>query len=78
MYHIKITKWIDTEEWAPRDHTVLSEAPGEDGKIVKEYGYPRQVKQKGKKEIVVLEQAIEDFDLGVVIAAVNGLELKNA
>lgn len=78
MYHIKITKWVETERWSPREHTVLSEEPDEDGKIIKEYGYPRQVKEKGQKEIAVLEQTVEEIDLPAVIAAVNGLTLKDA
>lgn len=77
MYHVKITKWVETEQWSPRDHGVVGEDVQEDGTIVKEYGYPRQVKEKGQKEIAVLEQTIEDIDLPAVIAAVNGLTLKD-
>ncbi len=76
MFHIKITQWVDTEEWTEREHTVISEEPDENGKIVKEYGYPRQVKTKGKKEIAVLEQTVEEIDLPKVIAAINGMDLK--
>lgn len=78
MYHVKITKWIETEEWSPRDHGVVSEEVNEKGDVIKEYGYPRQVKQKGQKEIAVLEQTIEEIDLPAVIAAINGLTLKDA
>ena len=76
MFHIKITQWVDTEEWTEREHTVISEEPDENGKMVKEYGYPRQVKTKGKKEIAVLEQTVEDIDLAKVIAAINGMNLR--
>lgn len=78
MFHIRITQWVETEKMSEREHTVLSEEYNDDGKLIKEYGYPRQVKTKGQKEIVVLEQTVEEFDLGAVIAAINGLELKNA
>lgn len=78
MYHVKITQWVETEVLTERKHTVISEDYNDDDKLIKEYGYPRQVKEKGQKEIVVLEQTVEEFDLGAVIAAVNGLELKNA
>jgi len=77
MYHVKITQWVETERLTAREHTVISEDYNDDGKLIKEYGYPRQVKTKGEKEIVVLEQTVEEFDLGVVIAAINGLELKD-
>ncbi len=75
MFHIRITQWVETERLSEREHTVISEDYNDDGKLIKEYGYPRQVKTKGQKEIIVLEQTIEEFDLGVVIAAINGLAL---
>ena len=78
MYHVKITKWVETEQWSPREHGVVGEDVKEDGTVVKEYGYPRQVKEKGQKEIAILEQTIEEIDLPAVIAAVNGLTLKDA
>jgi hypothetical protein len=77
MYRIWITKQVETDQWAPRKHTTLAEAADENGNIIKEYGYPRQVREKGYTEVTVLEQTVDELDLGAVIAAVNGLELKD-
>lgn len=76
MYHITIRKHVEKERWTEKIWTLLEMEYNDEGQEKPKNGYAPQEKYITTEEIVVLDQTVEELDLPVVIAAVNGLELK--
>ena len=76
MYHIIIKKEIEQTRLTERQWTTVDYEILEDGSQKKVIDYTPQVEEKVMKEITILEQVTEELNLPLVIAAVNGLELK--
>lgn len=76
MYHITIKKDVETKRWTEKHWTLLEMEYDEDGRDKPKNGYAPQEKFIAIEEIVVLDQMVDELDLPLVIAAVNGLELK--
>jgi hypothetical protein len=76
MYHVTIKKEVEKTTLTDRNWTTIEHEQLEDGTQKPIKGYTPQEEQRVIREVVVLDQMVEELDLPKVIAAVNGLELK--
>lgn len=76
MYHITIKKEVDKKVHIKRQWTLLEMEYDGKGQEKPRNGYTPEETEITTVEIVVLDQMVDELNLPLVIAAVNGLELR--
>lgn len=76
MYHVTIKREVDREVHIKREWTLLEMEYDGNGRDKPKNGYTPEETEIVTREIVVLDQMVDELNLPLVIAAVNGLELR--